>query len=101
MRQFLDEMLSVFPDWTPEVESAEPYGDDAVLVKVRFQGTAPAAACPVEQVAWQVAHGRDGKVIGWRIYRTEEEARAALSGAAEAALAADEPARPGSPHPRP
>ena len=39
VRQFLDQMLSVFPDWTPEVESTEPYGDDAVLVKVRFQGT--------------------------------------------------------------
>ena len=26
VRRFLDRMLSVFPDWTPEVESAEAFG---------------------------------------------------------------------------
>ena len=101
VRQFLDQMLSVFPDWTPEVESAEPYGDDAVLVKVRFQGTGAGSGTPVEQVAWQAARARDGLVIGWGMYRTEEEARAALSGAVEAASLEDEPARQGSPHRRP
>ena len=69
-------------------------------MKVRFQGTGAGSGMSVEQVAWQVARGRDGKVIGWRLFRTEEEARAALS-EAEDAGAADEPAQPGSPHPRP
>ena len=94
VRQFLDEMLSVFPDWTPEVESTEAFGD-TVLVKVRFLGTGAGSGMSIEQVGWQVARGRDGKVVGWRIYRTEEEARAALSEAGDAD-AEGEPAQPGT-----
>lgn len=103
VRKFLDEMLSVFPDWRPEVESAESFGETA-LVKVRFQGTGTGSGMSVEQTAWQVAHGRDGKVVGWRFFRTEDEARAALLPSAsggEVAAAAGEPAPPGSPHRRP
>jgi ketosteroid isomerase-like protein len=100
VRQFLDQLLSVFPDWTPEVERAESFGDVA-LVKVRFQGTGAGSGTAVEQVAWQVARGRDGKVIGWGFYRTEDEAREAVSAAAEAGAAEGEPARPGTPHRRP
>ena len=103
IRQFLDEMLSVFPDWRPEVESAESFGETA-LVKVRFQGTGTGSGMSVEQTAWQVAHGRDGKVAGWRFFRTEGEARAALLESAsggEVAAAAGEPVRRGSPHRRP
>jgi ketosteroid isomerase-like protein len=89
VRQFFDQLLSVFPDWTPEVESAESFGDTA-LVKVRFQGTGASSGTSVEQVAWQVARGRDGKVIGWGFYRTEEEAREAVTEASESG-AADAP----------
>ena len=99
VRQFLDEMLSVFPDWTPEVESTEVFGD-TVLVKVRFLGTGSGSGMSIEQVGWQVARGRGGKVLGWRVYRTEEEARAALSEAGDAG-AAGEPAQRDIPHPRP
>ncbi len=99
VRKFIDEMLSVFPDWTPEVESTEAFGD-SVLVKVRFLGTGAGSGMSIEQVGWQVARGRDGKVVGWRIYRTEEEARAALSEAADAGDAG-EPAQRGIPHRRP
>jgi ketosteroid isomerase-like protein len=99
VRKFIDEMLSVFPDWTPEVESTEAFGD-TVLVKVRFLGTGAGSGMSIEQVGWQVARGRDGKVVGWRIYRTEEEARAALS-EAEDAGDAGEPAQRGIPHRRP
>ena len=103
VRQFLDEMLSVFPDWRPEVESAESFGETA-LVKVRFQGTGTGSGMSVEQTAWQVAHGRDGKVVGWRFFRPAGEARVALRQGAsggEVAAAAAEPAPPGSPHRRP
>ncbi len=99
VRQFLDEMLSVFPDWTPEVETTEAFGD-TVLVKVRFLGTGAGSGMSIEQVGWQVAEGRDGKVVGWHVYRTEEEARAAISEAGDAG-AAGEPAQPGTPRPRP
>jgi ketosteroid isomerase-like protein len=99
VRQFFDQMLSVFPDWRPTVESAESHGDSA-LVKVRFEGTGAGSGMTVEQVAWQVARARDGKVTGWCFYRTEEEARAAISEGAGAGDAG-EPERPATPHPRP
>jgi ketosteroid isomerase-like protein len=101
--QFFDQMLSVFPDWRPKVESAESIGDSA-LVKVRFEGTGAGSGTTVEQVAWQVARSRDGKVTGWCFFRTEEEARSALrSGATagEVAAAAGAPGPPDSPRRRP
>ena len=103
VRQFLDQLLSVFPDWRPTVESAESHADSA-LVKVRFEGTGVGSGTTVEQVGWQVAHARDGKVIGWCFFRTEEEARRALRenlSAGEVAAAAGELGPPRSPHPRP
>jgi ketosteroid isomerase-like protein len=103
VRQFLDQMLSVFPDWSPTVESTESHGDSA-LVKVRFEGTGVGSGMTVEQVGWQVAHARDGRVIGWCFFRTEEEAREALVrnlSAGEVAAAAGGSAPPRSPHPRP
>ncbi|MBN1528642.1 MAG: nuclear transport factor 2 family protein [Thermoleophilaceae bacterium] len=87
VRQFLDQMLSVFPDFTPEVEWSESHGPVA-LSKVHFQGTGAGSGMAIEQTAWHVAWERDGKVIGWRLYRTEEEAREALTMAWESAAAA-------------
>jgi hypothetical protein len=102
--QFFDQMLSVFPDWRPKVESAESAGDSA-LVKVRFEGTGAGSGTTVEQVAWQVAHSRHGKVTGWCFFRTEEEAREALARGATAgevaAAAAGGLEPPDTPRPRP
>jgi ketosteroid isomerase-like protein len=101
--QFFDQILSVFPDWRPKVESAESIGDSA-LVKVRFEGTGAGSGTTVEQVAWQVAHARHGKVTGWCFFRTEQEAREALAQrltAGEVAAAAGASEQPGSPRPRP
>jgi ketosteroid isomerase-like protein len=95
VRQFLDQMLSVFPDWTPEVESAESHGPVA-LTRVHFQGTGAGSGMSVEQTVWHVAWSRDGKVIGWRAYRTEEEAREAVTKAWESA-GAGEREQPGTP----
>jgi ketosteroid isomerase-like protein len=101
--QFFDQILGVFPDWRPKVESAESVGDSA-LVKVRFEGTGAGSGTTVEQVAWQVAHSRNGKVTGWCFFRTEDEAREALASGATAgqvAAAAGAPERPDSPRPPP
>ena len=94
VRQFLDQMLSVFPDFTPEVEWSESHGPVA-LSKVNFQGTGAGSGMEIEQTAWHVAWACDGKVIGWRLYRTEDEARAALTTAWESAAAAERE-QPGS-----
>ena len=87
VRQFLDQILGVFPDFTPEVEYGESHGPVA-LSRVHFQGTGAGSGVEIEQTAWHVARERDGKVIGWRYYRTEEEAREALTKAWESAAAA-------------
>ncbi len=77
VREFLEHMLTVFPDWVPLVESVEGFGD-ATIVKARVVGTAARSGMSLEQTMWQVAHVRDGLVGGWRWYRTEAEAREAL-----------------------
>ena len=77
VREFLDLMITVFPDWRPVVEHVEAVGD-STIVKARVQGTAARSGMPLEQTMWQVATVRDGMVAGWSWYRTEAEARAAL-----------------------
>jgi ketosteroid isomerase-like protein len=77
VRQFLKLILSVFPDWRPTVESVDTFGD-AVLVRARMQGTGAGSGMPIEQTMWQVAYARDGKVVGWRWFRTEAEALEAV-----------------------
>jgi ketosteroid isomerase-like protein len=93
-RHFLDQMYSVFPDWCPTVHSAEGHGD-WVLVNVRFQGTGAGSGMTIEQEMWQVAHSREGKVVWWRMYRTEEEAREALERALSESEGSDAAGEPG------
>ena len=77
VRQFLDEMLSVFPDWRPEVESTESFGETA-LVKVRFQGTGAGSGMSVEQTAWQGRTARDGRCSAGACSAPRARRRAAL-----------------------
>jgi ketosteroid isomerase-like protein len=77
LREFLDRLLDVLPDWRPEVEEVEEYGDRG-LVKARIYATPSGGSVSVEQTMWQVVRFRDGLAIRWDFFRTEEEARAAL-----------------------
>jgi len=77
MREFFESLLEVLPDWRPEIEDVEDYGD-RMLVRAHIYASPPGGEVPMEQVLWHVIRLRDGLAIRWDFFRTEEEARAAL-----------------------
>jgi ketosteroid isomerase-like protein len=78
VREFFDSLLEVLPDWKPQLEYFEDYGD-RMLVKARITARPPGGDVPMEQVVWQAVRLQDGLAIRWDFFRTEEEARAALA----------------------
>ena len=79
LREYLESLVDVLPDWRPIMEDAEVHGDQ-VLVRLRIHATPPGGDVPIEQEIWQVLRFRDGLSIRWDFFRTEEEARDALAG---------------------
>ena len=80
LREYLDSLVEVLPDWRPIMEGAEVHGD-RVLVRLRIHATPPGGDMPIEQQIWQVIRFRDELSLGWDFFRTEDEARAALGAA--------------------
>ncbi len=78
LREYFDSLTDVLPDWRPEVEMVEDH-DDRVLVRARIFATPHGGSVPLEQVMWQVIEFRNERALRWEFFRTEEEARAALS----------------------
>jgi ketosteroid isomerase-like protein len=77
MRDFLEEIFSVFTDWHPEVVQAEDYGD-TVLAQIRTAGRGVRSGIELGQNIWQVLKFRDGKAIWWRGYGSRAEALEAV-----------------------
>ena len=72
-REWWNNLLGVFPDFTIEVVSVR----DAGLLTVselanRAHGEESPA--PLEESVWQVSEWRDGQVVRWQIYETEQDA---------------------------
>jgi ketosteroid isomerase-like protein len=77
MRRFLDELLSVFPDWHPEVVRVIDYGD-TVLAEIKTAGRGARSGLAVEQALWQVIRFRDGKAVWFHGYGSQADALEAV-----------------------
>jgi len=77
VREYLDSLLEVLPEWEATVEEIEDFGD-SVLVRTLVKAIGAYSGAPVEQVMWQVVRVRDGKVASWHLFRTKEEALEAV-----------------------
>jgi ketosteroid isomerase-like protein len=73
MRQFLDELFSVFPDWHPEVVQTWDYGD-TVVAEIRTAGRGARSGVALEQRIWQVLRFREGKAVWFHGYGSEADA---------------------------
>ena len=73
MRQFMEELLAVFPDFRSNVVRATDHGD-VVIAELRMEGRAAASGIELEARAWQAIKFRDGKAIWFHGYSTEAEA---------------------------
>ena len=78
VREFFESLLEVLPDWIPVLDSYEDHGD-RMLAKATIHASPPGGDVPMEQVMWQAIRLRDGLAIRWDFFRTEDEARAALT----------------------
>lgn len=77
MRQFLDEIWSVFPDWWVEVVEAIPHGE-ALVARLDMRAHGAGSGVPLAATVWQVVRFREGRIASWHGYPTEAAARAVL-----------------------
>jgi ketosteroid isomerase-like protein len=77
VRDWLEAVLDVFPDWQPLPRRIDDYGD-ALVVCVHVNATARNSGIPLDQDFWLAARlSEAGRLRFWGFYRTEELAREA------------------------
>jgi hypothetical protein len=72
-REWWNDLLGVFPDFRIEVVWVRDAGDLTVS-ELRNSAHGEGSAAPLEEFVWQVSEWRDGLVVGWQMYETEQEA---------------------------
>lgn len=77
VRSWWENVLAVFPDWSPHVEDARDIGD-RVVVRVRAEGRGTGSGIGLERDIWQVAEVRGGRIKSSAFFRTEQEALQAV-----------------------
>jgi ketosteroid isomerase-like protein len=77
-REWWDDVLAVFPEWSPRAEDAREIGD-SIVVRVRSEGRGTGSGIPLERDIWQVVQVRDGRLRSWAFFRTEAEALQAVT----------------------
>jgi SnoaL-like domain len=72
-----DDFLSVFPDYTLEIEELRSHGEATIG---RLRGTAHGARgdTPIVDPFWHVMRWREGKCVWWRTCASEAEALEAI-----------------------
>ena len=81
MRRWWESILTVFPDWSPEVVDSRDLGQQ-VVSRVRAEGRGTGSGISVDRDIWHLGEVRDGRLRWSAFFRTEDEAleAAALRG---------------------
>jgi ketosteroid isomerase-like protein len=75
VRRWWDSIREIFTEfWAEGIDLREVGGQ--VLAQIRLCGTVQ--GLKVEQTIWQVLKVKDGKVVSWTVFRTEDEALEAV-----------------------
>jgi hypothetical protein len=79
-REWWEDLLGVFPDFTIEVVWVRDAGDLTVS-ELRNSAQGEGSPAPLEELVWQVTEWRDGRVVRWQMYESKQSAleAAALS----------------------
>src|SRR5512132_665785 len=72
-REWWRDLLGVFPDVRIEVVWVRDAGDLTVS-ELRNSAHGEGGAVPLEEFVWQVSEWRDGRVVRWQMYESEQEA---------------------------
>ena len=73
VRSFWRDYLTVFPDFTVELDELRDAGPVTIAV-ARLRGHGTGSEVPFERPIWQVVEWRDGKCVRWRSFRSEAAA---------------------------
>jgi ketosteroid isomerase-like protein len=73
VREWWQNMLAVFPDFSMEVLEVRDFGDSGIAA-LRVHGHGLDSGVPVEQTVWAAGEWRDGKVTRWQNFGSEAEA---------------------------
>jgi ketosteroid isomerase-like protein len=72
-REWWNDLLGVFPDFTIEVVWVRDAGDLTVS-ELRNSAHGEGSPAPLEDLVWQVTEWRDGRVVRWQMYESEQSA---------------------------
>jgi len=72
-REWWRDLLGVFPDFRIEVVWVRDAGDLTVS-ELRNSAHGEGGATPLEEFVWQVSEWRDGRVVRWQMYESEQDA---------------------------
>lgn len=73
VRRWWETLLSVYPDFTSEIDDVRDLGD-VTVARHHFRGEGIKSGAAMEQTHWQVTKWRQGKAVWWRSCPTEAEA---------------------------
>ncbi len=73
VRRWWETLLSVYPDFTSEIEEVRDLGD-VTIARHYFRGEGVESGAQLEQSHWQVTQWRDNKAVWWQSCPTEAEA---------------------------
>ena len=73
VRRWWQELRSVFPDWDPSIAEIRDLGD-WVLVHAVGSGSGSSSGIGLFEDFWQIARFRDGLVVWYGAFRTEDQA---------------------------
>ena len=67
------DLLDVFPDFRIEVVWVRDAGNMTVS-ELRNSAHGEGSATPLEEFVWQVSEWRDGRVVRWQMYESQQDA---------------------------
>jgi ketosteroid isomerase-like protein len=73
VRRWWETLLSVYPDFTSEVEDVRDLGD-VTVGRHHFRGQGVESGAQMEQKQWFVTRWRENKAVWWQSFPTEAEA---------------------------
>jgi ketosteroid isomerase-like protein len=77
VRDWWDDLLGTFPDWTLELNEIRDLGD-VTIASFEACGHAATSGMPVSTFIWQVGRWRDSRCTSWATFRSEAEALEAV-----------------------
>ena len=77
IREWWDTVVNAFENIHWELHEIRVLADDRAVIDMRMSGAL--GGVDLSQRMWQAVQGRDDKPVWWGVYRTEDEALAALA----------------------